>query len=201
MDSVLLVGLRAQRKKAGVSKEQLSEMSGVSVNTIYLIEEACKATTKDIANALSKALALTSYHVLTNDGVKRTDIEDTDTLGTPETVGTVLCILAAPILIIGFILKLIVDIFSEKPESLAERALYDLTPGVGAYSLMTAAVVFATGVAIMLIAKAWEQRYTMTWSLYFQRLAEQIHPTSSNKEKKSVSFEVIFLIVMLIIIF
>ncbi|MCH2192451.1 MAG: helix-turn-helix domain-containing protein, partial [Gammaproteobacteria bacterium] len=166
MDSVLLVGLRAQRKKAGVSKEQLSEMSGVSVNTIYLIEEACKATTKDIANALSKALALTSYHVLTNDGVKRTDIEDTDTLGTPETVGTVLCILAAPILIIGFILKLIVDIFSEKPESLAERALYDLTPGVGAYSLMTAAVVFATGVTIMLIAKAWEQRHTMTWSLY-----------------------------------
>lgn len=201
MDSVLLVGLRAQRKKAGLSKEQLSEMSGVSVNTIYLIEEAYKATTKEVARALSEALALTSYHVMKNDGANRTDIKDTDTLGTPETIGISLCLLSVPILVIGFILRLIADVFAEKPESLAERALYDLTPGIGAYSLIAAAAVFATGVTIMLIAKAWEQRHTMTWSLYFQRLAEQIHSTSSNKEKKGVSFEVIFVVVMLIIIF
>jgi len=138
---------------------------------------------------------------MTNNGVKCTDTEGSDTLGVPETIGILLCLLSVPIVVIGFILKLIVDVFAEKPESLAERAFYDLTPGIGAYSLMTAAVVFSTGMTIMLIAKAWKQRHTMTWSLYFQRLAEQIHPTSSNKEKKSVSFEVIFLIVMLIIIF
>lgn len=138
---------------------------------------------------------------MTNDGVKRTDTEDSNTLGAPETVATALCLLAVPILIIGAILGLIVDIFAEKPDSLAERALYDLTPGITAYSIATAAVFFTIGVLIMIISEAWKQRHTMTWSLYFQRLAEQIHSTSSNKEKKGVSFEVIFVVAMLIIIF
>lgn len=138
---------------------------------------------------------------MTNNGVKCTDTEGSDTLGTPETIGILLCLLSVPILAIGFILKLIVDVFAEKPESLAERALYDLTPGIGAYSLMTAAVVFATGMTIMLIAKAWKQRHTMTWSLYFQRLAEQTRSTGDLKKRNGVNFELLLLILFFAIVF
>ena len=129
---------------------------------------------------------------MTNNGVKCTDTEGSDTLGVPETIGILLCLLSVPIVVIGFILKLIVDIFAEKPDSLAERALYDLTPGVGAYSLMTAAVTFA---------KAWKQRHTMTWSLYFQRLAEQTRSTGDLKKRNGVNFELLLLILFLAIVF
>ena len=138
---------------------------------------------------------------MTNNGVKCTDTEGSDTLGVPETIGILLCLLSVPIVVIGFILKLIVDIFAEKPDSLAERALYDLTPGVGAYSLMTAAVTFATGMTIMLIAKAWKQRHTMTWSLYFQRLAEQTRSTGDLKKRNGVNFELLLLILFFAIVF